>query len=166
MPEKLRGGYSLSDAQSWANDLITEIDSGNYESQKASWISGLDVKDAKGTALEWATDANTFVCSKVMPDGASALTSSADLYPTYYDGVIDTIQLQVAKAGYRLAKWLDAIAEKQTVRKMRRNVVHDEEEIIADGGHKDLSAEDLLPRRTTMSVAQRRREAMGYDCRH
>lgn len=159
MPEKLRGGYSLSDAQSWANDLISEIDNGDYESQKASWISGLNVNDAKGTALKWATDANTFVCSKVMPNGASTLENSSDLYPTYYNNVIDTIQLQVAKAGYRLAKWLDAIAAKQSVKK--RSIVHDE---IAQG-MEDLSGEYLLPR-GPMSAAQRRREAMGYNCKH
>ncbi|USW58932.1 Putative S1/P1 nuclease, phospholipase C/P1 nuclease domain superfamily [Septoria linicola] len=126
--------------------------------KKASWISGLNVKDAKGTALKWATDANTFVCSKVMPKGAATL-ETGNLYPTYYNNVIDTIELQVAKAGYRLAKWLDAIATNQSVKK--RSVVHDE---IAQG-MEDLSGAYLLPK-GPMSQAQRRREAMGYSCKH
>lgn len=157
MPEQLRGGYSLSDASDWANDLISAIDSGTYSSQKSSWISGLDVSDPKGTAMKWAADANTFVCSKVMPDGASTLENSDDLYPKYYNGVIDTIELQVAKAGYRLAKWLDAIAAKQSVSK---RAVHGDMVV-----EEDLSGAYLLPR-GPMSRAQRRREAMGYNCKH
>ncbi|EME85491.1 uncharacterized protein MYCFIDRAFT_150584 [Pseudocercospora fijiensis CIRAD86] len=157
MPEQLRGGYSLSDASDWANDLISAIDSGTYSSQKSSWILGLDVSDPKGTAMKWATDANTFVCSKVMPNGAYALENSNDLYPEYYNGVIDTIELQVAKAGYRLAKWLDDIAAKQSVSK---RAVHGE--MIVE---EDLSGAHLLPR-GPMSRAQRRREAMGYTCKH
>ncbi|KXT05482.1 hypothetical protein AC578_10996 [Pseudocercospora eumusae] len=157
MPEQLRGGYSLSDASDWANDLISAIDAGSYSSQKSSWISGLDVSDPKGTAMKWATDANTFVCSKVMPNGASNLENSDDLYPKYYNGVIDAIELQVAKAGYRLAKWLDAIAANQSGSK---RAVHGE--MTAE---EDLSGVDLLPRGPT-SRAQRRREAMGYNCKH
>lgn len=159
MPEKLRGGYSLADAQDWANDLVTEIDSGSYSSQKSSWISGLSISDAKGTAMSWATDANKYVCTKVMPKGATAL-ESGDLYPTYYNGVIDTVSLQIAKGGYRLAKWLDAIAKNQAVGK---RAVH--ARALVGEMEEDLTGAYLLPRRP-MSQAQRRREAIGYGCKH
>lgn len=108
IPETLVGGYALSDALSWANDLIKEIDSGDYKSQAASWISGDAVASAQDTAMAWASDANAYVCTVVMPDGAAALTAMSDLYPTYYDSVVPTIELQVAKGGYRLGNWVRA----------------------------------------------------------
>lgn len=106
MPETLVGGYALTDALSWANDLITEIDSGDYKSLAASWIDGDAVDAAQDTAMAWASDANAYVCTVVMPDGAAALTAMSDLYPTYYNSVIPTIELQIAKGGYRLANWV------------------------------------------------------------
>ncbi|KAJ7865780.1 phospholipase C/P1 nuclease domain-containing protein [Mycena leptocephala] len=102
MPETLVGGSTLADAKSWATTLTADIDSGAYSSAKASWIAGDTISDPVTTATRWAADANAFVCSKVMPEGAAALTAEADLYPTYYDAVIPTIELQIAKGGYRL----------------------------------------------------------------
>lgn len=106
MPETLIGGSALSDALTWANDLIAEIDSGAYKSLAASWIAGDAVASSQATAMLWASDANAYVCSVVMPNGAAALTAMSDLYPTYYDSVIPTIELQIAKGGYRLANWV------------------------------------------------------------
>ena len=161
MPEELVGGYELEDAQNWADNITAEIEDGIYKDAATSWVSGLDIGDAKGSALGWARDANKYVCSKVMPDGAEPL-ESGDLYPDYYDGVIDTIELQVAKAGYRLAAWLDAIAAKQvvsrdvgrpwTMRHVRSSV--------------DISGLDMLPEaRPVKSKARLRREAFG-GCTH
>lgn len=156
MPEELRGGYALSDAQDWANNLTSAIDNGTYASQKSSWISGLDISNAKGTAMSWAQDANKYVCSVVMPDGAKSL-ESGDLYPTYYNGAIGTVELQIAKAGYRLAAWLDAIAAKQAVSKRWAP------KPVAV----DLSGRDLLPQEKQMkSVARLRRETVGWGCKH
>ncbi|KAK4611822.1 Nuclease P1 [Fulvia fulva] len=92
-----------------------------------------------------------------MPDGADIL-ESGDLYPTYYNSAIDTIELQIAKGGYWLAKWLDAIAANQDAKKKR--MVH--------GGmtqSEDLTGSYLLPL-APMSRAQMRREAVGYNCKH
>ncbi|KAJ7622886.1 phospholipase C/P1 nuclease domain-containing protein, partial [Mycena rosella] len=101
MPEELIGGSSLADAQS----------------TKASWIAGDDVGNVITTATRWATDANALVCSVVMPNGAAALTAETDLFPTYYDDVIGTIELQIAKGGYRLANWLNTIFETEVAAK-------------------------------------------------
>lgn len=106
MPETLVGGSALTDAQSWATDLIAEIESGSYKSLAASWIDGDSPDSSLDTAMAWASDANAYVCSVVMPDGAAALTAMSDLYPTYYDSVIPTIELQIAKGGYRLGNWV------------------------------------------------------------
>lgn len=158
-PEQLRGGYSLSDAKSWANDLVKMIDDESFSSKPSTWIKGLDVSDAKSSAMSWATDANAYVCSIVMPDGATNLSDSSDLYPTYYNSMIDTVELQIAKGGYRLAKWLDAVAENQDVAsKRKRNFGAVEEDFLMG---RDLLVEK---RESALTPAQRRRAALG-GCR-
>ncbi|KAJ5894315.1 hypothetical protein N7495_006006 [Penicillium taxi] len=108
IPEKLIGSSSLAHAKSWAKTLITEIDSGSYQSEAATWIEDDTLSDPITTALQWASDANALVCTVVMPNGAAAL-ETGDLYPTYYDDTIGTVELQIAKGGYRLGNWLNLI---------------------------------------------------------
>jgi hypothetical protein len=110
MPQKKAGDFSLANAQTWANTLSTAIKSGTYKSEAASWITGDDISDVVTTASRWASDANALVCTVVMPNGVAAL-QKGDLYPTYYNSVIPTIELQISKAGYRLANWLNTIYE-------------------------------------------------------
>jgi len=74
IPEKLVGGGALSDAKSWASDLIDEIESGSYKSKAASWIAGDSLSDVKKTAMKWASDANAFVCSVVIGSFSSLLS--------------------------------------------------------------------------------------------
>ena len=162
MPEELIGGYDLSDAKNWADNLTEEINSGMYKNVTSSWISDLDINDAQGTAMSWARDANKYVCSVVMPDGADAL-QDGDLYPDYYDGAIDTVELQIAKAGYRLAAWLDALAAKQVVSRDTTRLW-----TMRHGRtHFDVSGRGLLPDpRKVMSKAKLKRAAVGYGCNH
>lgn len=100
IPEGYRGGYQLADALSWATDIVAEIDNGQYASAKSAWVSGMDVTDPVGSAMRWAQDANAYVCSVVMPNGADTL-QQGDLYPDYYNSVLSTVELQIAKGGYR-----------------------------------------------------------------
>ncbi|CZT22038.1 related to nuclease S1 precursor [Ramularia collo-cygni] len=156
IPEQLEGGYGLAVAKKWAANLTTEITSGCYANQKSSWVAGLDIDDAKATSLGWATDANQYVCSTVMPNGADVLRSG-DLYPQYYNSAVDTVELQIAKGGYRLAKYLDAIAAAKDISKRELRFVMPRE---------DLSGEYLLPG-GEMTPAQLRRAAVGgYNCKH
>ncbi|KAH9822761.1 nuclease PA3 [Teratosphaeria destructans] len=156
MPEELVGGYTLSDAQDWANNLAAQIDSGAYSSQKNTWVSGLDITDATASAMTWASDANQYVCSVVIPNGQTAYDDQ-ELYPDYYNGAIGTIELQIAKGGYRLAKWLDAIADAagEGSSKVKRGA-----------GEVDLSGRSLLPAPSGLSPAKLRRLAVGWGCRH
>jgi hypothetical protein len=109
MPEKLIGGYSLADAEKWAASLTIAINSGIYKSQATSWLEGINLSDPVTTTLAWAEEANAFVCTTVMPEGASALENQ-ELSGDYYDSAVPVIQLQIARAGLRLARWLDLIA--------------------------------------------------------
>ncbi|KAF2107582.1 putative nuclease S1 precursor, partial [Lophiotrema nucula] len=108
MAEKLIGGYAMSDSISWSNTLVGEINNGSYAKEKSSWLEGLNGKDAKSSALVWANDANEFVCSTVVPDGTAGVEGK-ELDGAYYDTAIPVIELQIAKAGYRLAAWLNYI---------------------------------------------------------
>ncbi|KAI1760852.1 nuclease S1 precursor [Hypoxylon sp. FL1150] len=111
IPESISGGSSLSSAKSWANDLISEITSGSYKSQASSWVSGLSVASSSSqtsTALKWAAESNAYVCSTVLKGGISAVENK-DLSGTYTTTAQPVVDLQIAKQGYRLAKWLDAI---------------------------------------------------------
>lgn len=100
MPEKYADGYTLADAENWAQNLTTEIKTGAYKSQAASWLKGMNISDPVASSMGWATDSNAYVCSTVMPDGISPLENT-DLSGDYYTTALPVIQLQFAKAGYR-----------------------------------------------------------------
>lgn len=159
IPEKLIGGSTLSDAQTWANELIDSINSGSYKSVAASWIKGDDISDPVTSATSWASDANAFVCSVVMPNGVSAL-QKGDLYPTYYDSVIPTIELQIAKGGYRLANWLNSIYSTNIAKSKRDG------EIMVSKRDVDLSGRSFLPPSIPLSDAKLKRAAAGFGCNH
>ena len=100
MPEQYVGGYQLSDARRWATQISNAIKSGQYSSQKESWLDGMDISDPQGSALNWAKDANAYVCSNSLKGGASAV-QMGDLNGTYYNNNFPVVQQQIAKAGYR-----------------------------------------------------------------
>ncbi|CAD6448491.1 5241e8b6-4c04-44f3-836d-f05955b87a4f [Sclerotinia trifoliorum] len=108
IPEELVGGYSITDAQKWANVLTTAIKTGKYKYQAKSWLEGMNIGDPLTTALGWARDSNAFICTTVMPDGAEVL-QGMELSGEYYESGVPVVELQVARAGYRLAAWLDMI---------------------------------------------------------
>jgi hypothetical protein len=160
MPEKLVGGYSLEDARTWAGELVQEIESGKWKNQSAGWLDGLDVSKGVESAMVWATDANSFVCTTVVPDGQDAVEGK-ELEGAYYDAAIPVIQLQIAKAGYRLAAWLDAIVGAEVGGEYKRGagprVIHRH----GGGGlqrRKEYQFEDW------MVEARRVRRAFGWNC--
>lgn len=154
MPEALRGGYALTDAKSWAADLTTDIKTGTYKSQKASWITDIDVTDVVTTTMAWAKQANAYVCSTVLPKGEAAV-ESGDLDGAYYKSAVPVIELQIARAGVRLAAFLDAVYASQSSSQKRSEQVE-----------KDLSGAEFLPAPRTLSKAKLARLAVGYGCKH
>jgi len=154
IPEKYTGGYSLADAKAWAKTLNTAVNSGIYASQAASWIKGLDVTNPQTTSLGWASETNAYGCSTVIPNGQAAV-ENVDLSGAYYNSAISVVELQIARAGVRLAAYLDAVAKNQKV--LSKRLVEDEV---------DLSGDDLLPADRPLSKAKLVREAVGYGCKH
>ncbi|KAJ5884958.1 hypothetical protein N7495_009468 [Penicillium taxi] len=157
IPEKLIGGHALEDAAAWAEMLVGNITSGSFEMQAAGWIRGDNISEAVTSATRWVSDSNALVCSVVMPDGANAL-QGADLYPAYYDSVVGTVEMQIAKGGYRLGHWLNLIheavvAEDQGLAAYRDTAV----ELVLQG-------REFLPKPRPMSRAKMARDAMGGSC--
>lgn len=107
MVEKAAGGKnSTATLDSWSNDLIMEIDSGTYASEASSWTSCTDVSTASDCALEWARDANSLICVYVLKGDET----DQELDGEYYEGAKPYIEMQIAKGGYRLGAWLNALA--------------------------------------------------------
>ncbi|EKV11886.1 Nuclease PA3, putative [Penicillium digitatum] len=160
MPAQLIGGDSLADAQGWAESLVDEITSGTYKKQARNWIQGDTISDTVTTATRWASDANALVCTVVMPDGAAAL-QTGDLYPTYYNSAIGTIELQVAKGGYRLANWLNLIYEQRIAAKQRLGKFNKE---LRDAAPEPEFVRESLREPRQMRRANLARAAMGGNC--
>lgn len=105
----IAGGSTNADSNAWAATLIKSIDSGAFSSQKASWVACSDITTAEACALSWAQDSNKFVCSNVVPNGVAAL-EKGDLATTYGPANEPVVNLQIAKAGYRLGVWLNKLS--------------------------------------------------------
>lgn len=110
IPQKAIGNFSQATALSWANNLTAEIKNGQYKKESRTWLKGIDADDAIDTSLVWARDANKFVCSTVLPNGPDAVFGK-ELSGAYYETAIPVVKKQIAKAGLRLAAWLDAVVE-------------------------------------------------------
>ena len=86
----------MSDAQTWAANLTSNIDNGVYTGLASGWLDKIEFNDPVSTTMVWATDSNAFVCSVVMPGGVNSVRNQ-QLDSSYYDGVVGTIELQIAK---------------------------------------------------------------------
>ncbi|KAK4199596.1 putative nuclease S1 precursor [Triangularia verruculosa] len=110
--EKLVGGIRRKPypfGKRWADELTEEIKSGKYAAEsKAGWLKGTNITDPIATAMSWAVEGNALVCTHVLPEGADAI-GGQELGGAYYDKAAPVVEEQVAKAGYRLAAWLDLI---------------------------------------------------------
>ena len=104
--EKLAGG---ADAEEWAKNYTEAINSEDGFGDVSAWGTGISLDDTEGTAMRWADDANDFVCSDVLSEGVDAVQED-DLSGAYFNAHGEVARLQIAKAGYRLAKYLNLIA--------------------------------------------------------
>ncbi|KAF3765053.1 S1 nuclease, partial [Cryphonectria parasitica EP155] len=97
-----------AEAKQWADELTGEIRHGRFEAQSGKWLDGVDFEDPIGTALGWAREGNAYVCTHVLPEGPAAIAGQ-ELGGEYYEKAAPVVEIQVARAGYRLAAWLDLI---------------------------------------------------------
>lgn len=107
----------------WVNNLITRIQTGDYAATAESWIicepgislfKGADCSQEPmlqpDPSLEcpimWAEEANQYNCLHVFNFTSSRTDVCAGKYLT---NAVPVIELQIAKQGYRLAAWLNAL---------------------------------------------------------
>ena len=96
-------------AEKWANQLSLEITDGKFAEEKETWLKDLNFDDSIETAMAWSREGNALVCSHVLPEGPRAIVNQ-ELGGEYFDKAGPVIEKQVARAGYRMAAWLDRIA--------------------------------------------------------
>lgn len=116
------GGRSFQDAVGWANDLYSmiSIPQGKFASieTQTKWKGacfnddGLrpDAKKAQDCAMEWANDANAFVCSQVFgafPNPRDI--SNVELSGEYYTNATVVVEELIARAGWRLGVYLNMV---------------------------------------------------------
>ncbi|KAK4102244.1 S1/P1 nuclease [Parathielavia hyrcaniae] len=123
--EKLVGGVgrhgAYEKARLWADELTRHIHGGKYAKDTIDWLRSANLSDPVATAMAWATEGNAYVCTtaygkanlvaKVLPEGPQAIRGQ-ELGSKYYEAAAPVVELQVARAGYRLAAWLDLIVAK------------------------------------------------------
>ncbi|KAK6524206.1 hypothetical protein TWF694_005863 [Orbilia ellipsospora] len=107
--ESARGHPTERNIISFANDLEERIESGLYAEEKDTWRGCLNVSDAEGCGVSWASDSNKLVCEYVLKDEVEGEELSGE----YADGAVPLIERMVAMAGYRLAGWLNMIVTGQ-----------------------------------------------------
>ncbi|RMZ81006.1 hypothetical protein DV738_g2497, partial [Chaetothyriales sp. CBS 135597] len=74
--------------------------------------------------LQWAQEANQYVCDYVLKGGVEAVSGGdVDLGQEYYQGAKDIVDIQIRRAGRRLAKWLDALAERWAAQEGQQQLV-------------------------------------------
>ncbi|KAF2128508.1 hypothetical protein P153DRAFT_293141 [Dothidotthia symphoricarpi CBS 119687] len=116
IPQKVAGTtYSIANAQAWATNLTTEIKTGKFKSQAASWKTNINVNTPINTTMLWAVDTNSYVCTTVLPKGVAAVNGQ-EIDNAYYKTAAPVVQLQIAKAGIRLAAYLDALVAKTSAK--------------------------------------------------
>jgi len=99
------GDEEQSFAKNWANQLY-------HAGPPVIGHECHNVQDAEGCALQWAREANFWVCHYVLKDGVDGV-KGRNLAEGYYDGAVPIVQDLVGKAGRRLAAWINALAAQE-----------------------------------------------------
>ncbi|KAL7958017.1 S1/P1 nuclease [Trichoderma compactum] len=102
---------ALEWALEWANELSTEISNGKFAGERNSWLKSFDLSDPLKTAMHWSNEANDIVCSHVFYEhyGPEEIKHK-ELSDEYYEKAAPVAEKQIARAGYRMAAWLNEIA--------------------------------------------------------
>lgn len=101
LPESHVGSYSLPLAQEWAANLTLSLSSGLYAPLVPTWLEGIDLANPVSTSLKWATEANAFVCSHVLPEGVDGVREKELAGGEYEEKGWEVVQVQIARAGVR-----------------------------------------------------------------
>ncbi|RMZ77526.1 hypothetical protein DV737_g4314, partial [Chaetothyriales sp. CBS 132003] len=95
-------------AFAWALDLFkSDAEGADLSGECVFGDDGNGDGDVVDCVMQWAQQANRWVCDYVLRDGVDAV-QAVDLGQEYYEGAKEIVDVQIRRAGRRLAKWLDS----------------------------------------------------------
>lgn len=95
-------------AAKWAKALAERTKAAQSPSPNVS-TECTNLAEPNECGIEWAAESNKLVCQYVLAPGLDWVKDN-DLGGEYYEGAVDVVELQIARAGVRLAAWVNAIA--------------------------------------------------------
>lgn len=104
--EEWGGGGKESEEEAaflWAQELYST------DRNKTS-LKGECTSDATDCALEWANEANKWVCDYVLKDDIDGV-QRGDLADDYYEDAAKIVNAMIRKGGRRLAAWVNMMAD-------------------------------------------------------
>lgn len=93
-------------ADIWAEKLAKRIEAGELSVDDSECTN---LADPNECGIAWATETNVLVCAYVLAPGVEWVKEN-DLGGEYYEGAVPLVEVQIARAGVRLAAWVNAIA--------------------------------------------------------
>jgi len=136
--------YDKKLASGWASRLKAKLDAGVFDLTAEC----VDIGTPEKCALEWAGVANKYICSYVLKDGKNLgrdrnnddcrweWHGPTDVSKDYYQGAVPIVESQIAKAGWRLGSWINALAEQRAT--MKRNGVVFDDSVLRVQARMDL----------------------------
>ncbi|KAM7191964.1 S1/P1 nuclease [Naviculisporaceae sp. PSN 640] len=114
LPLSLDNPKEKTAAKEWANELFKRFDQERNGSGPSAVTRVMeecaDLSAGVECILEWTRESNALVCSHVIARGVDWILKE-DLAKEYFEENKEVAEEQIAKAGLRLAAWLNAIAE-------------------------------------------------------
>ena len=92
----------------WANKLFAADTRLPVPGEAAPLAECTDISTPEVCSLAWAQESNSWICAYVMHKGLDWLEMN-DLSGEYYEGAVPIVEGLIAKAGLRLAAWLEGI---------------------------------------------------------
>ena len=92
------------------------MNAGQYRGAVDGWVQGLSVKSVRGiekVVAGWAQESNEYVCSFVLSGGGDA-ANGTEIGGVYIEGAKRIVEVSVARAGVRLAAWLNLVVVGKT----------------------------------------------------
>lgn len=114
------------------SDLVARIHQDTFIEPTATWLECIDPFSPIDCALTWARESNAWTCAYVYHDRFSKETDL--LLNGYAQGAFPIIELQISKAAFRLATWLNLLAAQSSV------VSNDEIGLPVEGKAQELLA--------------------------
>lgn len=109
LAEKIAGGRRVRDAVRWGNELYEQLEQGRWRTEE--WGCE-EMGNGTECPLRWAVESNKLMCGVVLgEDWVEGGMEGMELSGEYFDGVKGVVEERVVMAGWRMARWLEAMFE-------------------------------------------------------